>query len=64
MVPFSIPVVVYLLMTTGTRDPKILNSFWSTENTELISGEFKISTDNTCSIDVLLKRKQQIFLYN
>jgi hypothetical protein len=29
----------------------------SNENTELISGEFKVSDENSCSIDVNVKRK-------
>jgi hypothetical protein len=57
---FSIPVSsLFTNDATGTRDPKILKFFWSTENTELISGEFKVGTDNTCSIDVLLNGKNK-----
>ncbi len=40
---------------TGTRDPKLLEFFFGAlKNTELISGVFKATTDNKCSIDVTL----------
>ncbi|WP_366184272.1 hypothetical protein [Flavobacterium ovatum] len=43
---------------TGTRDPKILKFFFGVmSNTELISGEFKVSPENSCSIDVILNGK-------
>jgi hypothetical protein len=56
---FSIPVSsLFTNDATGTRDPKILKFFFGVlKNTELISGEFKVGTDNTCSIDVLLNGK-------
>jgi hypothetical protein len=56
---FSIPVSsLFTNDATGTRDPKILKFFFGVlKNTELISGEFKVAADNTCSIDVLLNGK-------
>ncbi|NGY38015.1 hypothetical protein FQU23_010895 [Flavobacterium sp. XN-5] len=56
---FSIPVSsLFTNDATGTRDPKILEFFFGVmKNTELISGEFKVAADNTCSIDVLLNGK-------
>lgn len=56
---FSIPVSsLFTNDATGTRDPKILKFFFGVlKNTELISGEFKVSADNTCSIDVVLNGK-------
>lgn len=56
---FSIPVSsLFTNDATGTRDPKILKFFFGImKNTELISGEFKVSGENTCSIDVTLNGK-------
>lgn len=56
---FSIPVSsLFTNDATGTRDPKILEFFFGVmKNTELISGEFKVSDDNSCSIDVTLNEK-------
>lgn len=56
---FSIPVSsLFTNDGTGTRDPKILEFFFGVmKNTELISGEFKVSGENTCSIDVTLNGK-------
>ncbi|TDE01409.1 hypothetical protein [Flavobacterium hiemivividum] len=56
---FSIPVSsLFTNDATGTRDPKILEFFFGVlKNTELISGEFKVAADKTCSIDVLLNGK-------
>lgn len=56
---FSIPVSsLFTNDGTGTRDPKILKFFFGVmENTELISGEFKVSGENSCSIDVTLNGK-------
>ena len=53
---FSIPVSsLFTNDATGTRDPKILEFFFGVmENTELISGVFKVSGDSKCSIDVTL----------
>jgi len=53
---FSIPVSsLFTNDATGTRDPKILEFFFGVmENTELISGVFKVSGDRKCSIDVTL----------
>lgn len=53
---FSIPVSsLFTNDATGTRDPKLLEFFFGVmKNTELISGEFKATADNTCSIDVTL----------
>lgn len=53
---FSIPVSsLFTNDATGTRDPKILEFFFGVmENTELISGIFKVSGDKKCSIDVTL----------
>jgi len=53
---FSIPVSsLFTNDATGTRDPKILKFFFGVmKNTELISGEFKVSGKNSCSIDVTL----------
>ncbi|EIA07947.1 YceI family protein [Flavobacterium frigoris] len=56
---FSIPVSsLFTNDATGTRDPKILKFFFGVmKNTELISGEFKVVGENTCSIDVTLNGK-------
>ncbi|MCM4171661.1 hypothetical protein DHD32_09225 [Arenibacter sp. TNZ] len=56
---FSIPVSsLFTNDATGTRDPKILEFFFGVmENTELISGEFKVSGADKCSIDVTLNGK-------
>ena len=56
---FSIPVSsLFTNDPSGTRDPKILQFFFGVlKNTELISGEFKVAADNTCSIAVLLNGK-------
>lgn len=56
---FSIPVSsLFTNDATGTRDPKILEFFFGVmDNTELISGVFKVSTGDTCSIDVTLNGK-------
>lgn len=53
---FSIPVSsLFTNDPTGTRDPKILASFFEVmENTELISGVFKVADDKTCSVDVTM----------
>ncbi|MBU3027213.1 hypothetical protein [Zobellia galactanivorans] len=58
---FSIPVSsLFTNDATGTRDPKILEFFFGVmENTELISGVFKVSADNKCSIDVSLNGKTE-----
>jgi hypothetical protein len=43
---------------TGSRNAKILKFFFGVmKNTELISGEFKVSGENNCSTDVNLNRK-------
>jgi hypothetical protein len=56
---FSIPVSsLFTNDATGTRDPKILKFFFGMlKDTELISGEFKVTGENTCSIDVNLNGK-------
>ena len=56
---FSIPVSsLFTNDATGTRDPKILKFFFGVmKNTELISGEFKVTGENNCSIDVTLNGK-------
>jgi hypothetical protein len=56
---FSIPVSsLFTNDATGSRDPKILKFFFGVmKNTELISGEFKVSDENSCSIDVTLNEK-------
>jgi hypothetical protein len=56
---FSIPVSsLFTNDATGTRDPKILKFFFGfLKNTELISGEFKVSEEKSCSIDVTLNGK-------
>lgn len=56
---FSIPVSsLFTNDATGTRDPKILEFFFGImKNTELISGEFKVTGENSCSIDVTLNGK-------
>ena len=56
---FSIPVSsLFTNDATGTRDPKILKFFFGMlKDTELISGEFKVIGENTCSIDVNLNGK-------
>ncbi|SDL88920.1 hypothetical protein [Kriegella aquimaris] len=53
---FSIPVSsLFTNDATGTRDPKILEFFFGVMNdTELISGVFKVSGDDKYSIDVTL----------
>jgi hypothetical protein len=53
---FSIPVSsLFTNDASGTRDSKILKFFFGVmKNSELISGEFKVSDDNRCSIDVTL----------
>jgi hypothetical protein len=53
---FSIPVSsLFTNDATGTRDPKILEFFFGVmDNTELISGVFKVTDGNKCSIDVTL----------
>ncbi|MEQ8364429.1 MAG: hypothetical protein RH948_16255 [Cyclobacteriaceae bacterium] len=53
---FSIPVSsLFTNDPTGTRDPKILASFFEVlNNTALISGVFKVADDKTCSADVTL----------
>lgn len=53
---FSIPVSsLFTKDATGTRDPKILEFFFGVmENTEIISGVFKVSGDSKCSTDVPL----------
>jgi hypothetical protein len=43
-----------------SRDPKILKILEYLKNTELISGEFKVAVDNTCSIEVLLGKTATI----
>jgi hypothetical protein len=56
---FSIPVSsLFTNDASGTRDPKILKFFFGVmKDTELISGEFKVSEEKTCSIDVTLNGK-------
>ncbi|AKP51500.1 hypothetical protein [Cyclobacterium amurskyense] len=58
---FSIPVSsLFTNDATGTRDPKILEFFFGVmENTELISGVFKVEGGNKCSIDVTLNGTTQ-----
>lgn len=58
---FSIPVSsLFTNDATGTRDPKILEFFFGVmENTELISGVFKVEGGNKCSIDVTLNGSTQ-----
>ncbi|CAM4229217.1 hypothetical protein [Zobellia nedashkovskayae] len=58
---FSIPVSsLFTNDATGTRDPKILEFFFGVmDNTELISGVFKVAEDNSCSIDVTLNDKTE-----
>ncbi|CAM4403729.1 hypothetical protein [Zobellia nedashkovskayae] len=58
---FSIPVSsLFTNDATGTRDPKILEFFFGVmDNTELISGVFKVAEDNSCSIDVTLNGKTE-----
>ena len=58
---FSIPVSSLLTNdVTGTRDPKLLEFFFGVmKNTELISGTFKTTADNKCSIDVTLNGETQ-----
>ncbi|MEX2567544.1 MAG: hypothetical protein WD431_16485 [Cyclobacteriaceae bacterium] len=53
---FSIPVSsLFTNDATGTRDPKILEFFFGAlENTELISGVFKVGADKQCAIDLTL----------
>lgn len=56
---FNIPVSsLFTNDATGTRDPKILEFFFGVmDNTELISGVFKVSAGDKCSIDVTLNGK-------
>ena len=56
---FSIPVSsLFTNDATGTRDPKLLEFFFGAlENTIRITGKFKTSIDNKCSIDVTLNGK-------
>lgn len=56
---FTIPVSsLFTNDATGTRDPKIIEFFFEVmENTTLISGVFKVSADNKCSIDITLNGK-------
>ena len=56
---FTIPVSsLFTNDATGTRDPKIIEFFFEAmENTSLISGVFKVSADNKCSIDITLNGK-------
>ncbi len=56
---FSIPVSsLFTNDATGTRDPKLLEFFFGVmENTELISGVFKVSDGEKCSIDVTMNGK-------
>jgi len=56
---FSIPVSsLFTNDATGTRDPKILEFFFGVmDNTELISGVFKVAGEDKCSIDVTLNGK-------
>jgi len=58
---FSIPVSsLFTNDATGSRDPKLLEFFFGAmENTELISGVFKMADDNKCSIDVTLNGTTQ-----
>lgn len=58
---FSIPVSsLFTNDATGSRDPKLLEFFFGAmENTELISGVFKVADDNKCSIDVTLNGTTQ-----
>jgi hypothetical protein len=53
---FGIPVSsLFTNDATGTRDPKILEFFFGVlDNTEMISGVFKVTDGNKCSIDVTL----------
>lgn len=53
---FSIPVSsLFTNDATGTRDPKLLEFFFGAmTNTELISGVFKATADNKCSIDITM----------
>lgn len=55
---FGIPVSsLFTNDATGTRDPKILEFFFGVmQDTEIISGVFKIDADNKCSIDVTMNR--------
>ncbi|WP_031444107.1 YceI family protein [Arenibacter algicola] len=56
---FNIPVSsLFTNDATGTRDPKILEFFFGVmDNTELISGVFKVEGEDNCSIDVTLNGK-------
>ncbi|MDB2607109.1 YceI family protein [Zobellia sp.] len=58
---FSIPVSsLFTNDATGTRDPKIIEFFFGAmENTELISGVFKVGDGDACSIDVTLNGKTE-----
>lgn len=51
---FSIPASsLFTNDATGTRDPKLLEFFFGVmKDTELISGNFRTSADNKCSIDI------------
>lgn len=56
---FSIPVSsLFTNDPSGTRDPKILTSFFGVmKNTEIISGVFKVADDKSCSAEVTLNGK-------
>jgi len=58
---FSIPVSsLFTNDATGSRDPKLLEFFFGAmENTELISGVFKVADGNECSMDVTLNGSTQ-----
>ncbi|WP_154856889.1 YceI family protein [Cyclobacterium xiamenense] len=58
---FSIPVSsLFTNDPTGTRDPKILEFFFGfLDNTELISGVFKVGPDKQAAIDVTLNGKTE-----
>ncbi len=60
-IEFSIPVSsLFTNDATGVRDPKIVEFFFGVmENTELISGVFKMSSDDKASIDVTLNGKTE-----
>tara|TARA_R110002049_G_scaffold329_17_gene1914 strand:+ start:9236 stop:9877 length:642 start_codon:yes stop_codon:yes gene_type:complete len=61
---FSIPVSsLFTNDATGTRDPKILEFFFGVmENTELISGVFKVAGENNCYIKLTLNGKTENIL--
>jgi len=58
---FRIPVSsLFTNDATGSRDPKLLEFFFGAmENTELISGVFKVADGNECSMDVTLNGSTQ-----